>query len=397
MNFKEYFLSIFQKKENEYENLNGIRAISILFVVVFHGWVTARTIIPGETDSLRLFLGSLSSGVDFFFLLSGFLIYGGLFREHERKEKIEIKQFFIKRSLRIFPPFYFALAILFYSKYQQISKLESLNITNSQILALIADEKLRLEHVWVDIFYLSDFLPHALYNGGWSLSIEEHFYLILPFLCWIFLFRVNIKIRFLFYLIGFLTAFFVRLKLAFPVPNLDAAYHFHARFDSILAGMVVYELFHHFPLTEERIGKYRLSLRITLILGFLIVIGTHQIDPGTSWALVLRPIFLSFGFGILMYFSFYPGYLKTFFSFIIFRPFARLGYTAYLWHIFAIPVAAKKITPLIQGIPSVWMFLVCSIYLVLITFLISWFFFLLIEQPFLILKDKLTEVQSKIS
>ncbi|RHX85208.1 acyltransferase family protein [Leptospira stimsonii] len=396
MNIKEYCFSIFHKKENEYENLNGIRALSILFVVVFHAWVTAKPILPGDPDPLRLFLGSLSSGVDFFFLLSGFLIYGGLFREQERNGKLEIKEFFIKRSLRIFPAFYFALAILYYSKAQQLAKLESIQIDNVQILSLIEETKIRMEYVWVDIFYLSDFFPHYLYNGGWSLSIEEHFYLILPFLCSAFLFRVNIRIRFLFYFIGFLTAFLVRMNLAFP-SNMDAAYNFHARFDSILAGMVVYEIFHHFPLTTEGFEKYKSRIVSLLIIAIAVVIFAHQIDPGTSWALVFRPVLLSFGFGVLMYFSFFPGFLKSFFSLSVFRPFARLGYTAYLWHIFAIPIAAKKILPLLQATPTVGMFLLTSLYLILVTFVISWFFFLLIEEPFLILKDKLTGRQKKLS
>ncbi|WP_244247562.1 acyltransferase family protein [Leptospira yasudae] len=396
MNIRRYLLSIFHKRPNEYENLNGIRALSILFVVIFHAWVTAKTILPGDPDPLRLFLGSLSSGVDFFFLLSGFLIYGGLFREHEKKGKIEIKQFFIKRSLRIFPAFYFALAVLYYTKSQQLAKLESVQIDNPQILAMMADTKARLEYIWVDIFYLSDILHYGLYNGGWSLSIEEHFYLILPFLCVLFLFRVNIKIRFVFYFIGFLTAFIVRMNLAFP-PNLDAAYHFHARFDSILAGMMVYEIFHHSPMSSESAEKNKILYSIIIIFGLSIVIVTHQIDPGTSWALVIRPIALSLGFGILMYFSFYPGILNRFLSLAFFRPFARLGYSAYLWHIFAIPLAAKKILPLLLGTPTVWMFLLTSIYLVFVTFLISWFFFLVIEHPFLVLKDKLTGIQKKIS
>ncbi|TGK15843.1 acyltransferase family protein [Leptospira kmetyi] len=397
MNIKNYFLSIFLKKDNEHENLNGIRALSILSVVIFHGWVTAKTILPGDSDPLRSFLGSLSSGVDFFFLLSGFLIYGGLFRENERTGKIKIKEFFIKRSLRIFPAYYVALAVLYYSKYKQLIKFESLNLTHPQILAMVADLKLRMSKVWIDIFYLSDIVPYALYNGGWSLSIEEHFYLILPFFCLIFLFKVSLRIRVIFYFLGFLTALIVRMKLAIPNASLDAAYMFYARFDSILAGMLVYEIFHHFPMTPEKSKDKKLKYSIILIFGFLIVIGAHQIDPGTSWALVFRPLALSFGFGILMYFSFYPGFLKKFFSLSVFRPFARLGYAGYLWHIFAIPVAAKKIIPLIQTTPTVWMFLLCSIYLVAVTFLISWFFFLLIEQPFLMLKDKLTGVQNKIS
>lgn len=396
MNTKEYFLSIFRKKENEHENLNGIRALSILSVVIFHAWVTTKTILPENSDSLSLFLGSLSSGVDFFFLLSGFLIYGGLFRENERTGKIKIKEFFIKRSLRIFPAYYVALAVLYYEKHKQLAKLQKLNIDNPQLLALIADTKHKMDYVWVDAFYLSDFYPFSLYNGGWSLSIEEHFYLVLPFFCMIFLFKANLKIRFFFYGFGFLTAFLVRMKLAFPA-DLHAAYLLPARFDSILAGMLVYEIFHHFPMTPEKSKDKKLKHSIILIFGFLIVIGAHQIDPGTSWALVFRPLALSFGFGILMYFSFYPGFLKKFFSLSVFRPFARLGYAGYLWHIFAIPVAAKKIIPLIQTTPTVWMFLLCSIYLVAVTFLISWFFFLLIEQPFLMLKDKLTGVQNKIS
>ncbi|PJZ56804.1 acyltransferase family protein [Leptospira barantonii] len=398
MNLKNYFLSIFLKKDNEYENLNGIRALSILSVVMFHGWVTAKTILPDHSDPLSLFLGSLSSGVDFFFLLSGFLIYGGLFREHERTGKIKIKEFFIKRSLRIFPAFYTALAILYYSKYKLLVKFESVTITHPQLLAIVADLKLRMSNVWVDVFYLSDIIiPNTLYNGGWSLSIEEHFYLILPFFCILFLFKVGLRIRFVFYFLGFLTALLVRMKIAIPNANLDAAYLFYARFDSILAGMLVYEIFHHFPMTPEKAENNKIKHTIILIFGFLIVIGAHQIDPGTSWALVFRPIALSFGFGILMYFSFYPGFLKRFFSLSVFRPFARLGYTGYLWHIFAIPIAAKKIIPMIQTTPTVWMFLLSSLYLVAVTFLISWFFFLLIEQPFLMLKDKLTGVQSKIS
>lgn len=60
-------------------------------------------------------------------------------------------------------------------------------------------------------------------------------------------------------------------------------------------------------------------------------------------------------------------------------------------------VTARTILPLLQATPTVWMFLLTSLYLILITFLISWFFFLLIEELFLILKDKLTGRQNKLS
>lgn len=384
--------SIFQRKNHEAENLNGIRALAILAVVVYHTWVTVKTSYTWLPDSLKLFLGSLSTGVDFFFLLSGFLIYGGLRREFEATGNIRIKNFFIKRSLRIFPAYYFALSVLYFSKRAMLAKWDSLPVKDPSSIALFESARIALSNVWVDIFYLSDILHvPVVYNGGWSLSIEEHFYLLLPFLCVLFFFKLSLSERLWIYIFGFISALGLRYYFSWPEPNEKAVYMLYCRFDSIMYGMFVYEMYHHYPISLSSKSKIGWKRRIGLAASFVLVCISHQIESSSAFAIVYRPTIVSIGFGLLMYFSFFQIQIRDFFSLPLWRPFARLGYTAYLWHLFAIPMAAKSIMVSIQKDPSLTN-LIIAIFLVLFyTFLLSWIFYLLVEYPFLRWKERLVQ------
>lgn len=385
-----YINSIFVKKDFEYENLNGIRAISILSVVVFHVWVTVKPVIQNSPEWLTLLLGSLSSGVDFFFLLSGFLIYGGLRREYETKGSVSISNFFIKRSLRIFPAFYFALVVLYFFKSYQLSKFNPHLIQDPGAVAMFEEIRIGLSNVWVDALYLTDLLHvPVVYNGGWSLSIEEHFYMILPFFCILFFFKIDFAKRLSFYILGFCVALFVRYSVSFPTPNMDGVYMLYCRFDSILFGMLVYEFYHRFPWNQIHLQGKNILFWSLLFLSGILIFWMHQIDSGSAFAIVFRPTLVSVGFGILMYLSFFNVYIRSFFSLSIFRPFARLGYTAYLWHIIVIPLVAKKVTPLVMREPTLYSVLIAVFWVLLSTFLVSWIAYLLIELPFLKWKEKL--------
>ncbi|EKJ88656.1 peptidoglycan/LPS O-acetylase OafA/YrhL [Leptospira meyeri] len=382
--------SVFEKKPYEHENLNGVRAISIIAVVVFHVWVTVKPLIQSDSQWLVFFLSSLSSGVDFFFLLSGFLIYGGLRREYERKGKINISNFFIKRSLRIYPAFYFALAVLYFFKFHQLSKFNPDSIHDPNAMAMFEEIRIGLSNVWVDALYLTD-LMHVpvVYNGGWSLSIEEHFYMVLPFICIFFFFQISFSQRLIFYFFGFAIALFNRYYISFPEPNLDAVYMIYCRFDSILYGMFVYEFYHRFPWSSLEFRGRNLLLFFLLLLSGILIVWMHQIDSSSAFALIYRPTLVSIGFGILMYFSFFNQIIKSFFSLSLFRPFARLGYTAYLWHIIVIPLVAKKVSPLIFREPNMISVSVAFFWVLISTFLVSYVVYLVIELPFLQWKERL--------
>ncbi|WP_446745345.1 acyltransferase family protein [Silvibacterium acidisoli] len=141
-------------------SLDGLRAIAILLVLVFHA---------SESDGFPHWMALPSPyggfGVRIFFVISGYLITTLLLREEEKTGTISLKSFYIRRSYRIFPAAYvFILAV-----------------------ALFGHHLARLKDFLVAIFYVQNYSSHApIFWHLWSLSIEEQFYLIWPLLFLLF-------------------------------------------------------------------------------------------------------------------------------------------------------------------------------------------------------------------
>ena len=105
-------------------------------------------------------------GVSVFFVISGFLITSLLLKELDATGTIAIKRFYLRRAFRIFPPFYFYLAIVF-------------------VLAVVGLFPTPLRAFFFAATYTSDYyLGPGSGSGGlqhlWSLSVEEQFYLLWP-------------------------------------------------------------------------------------------------------------------------------------------------------------------------------------------------------------------------
>src|SRR5439155_19913173 len=86
--------------------LDGLRACSFALVLFQH-----TRYLPGYWE-LRWFPLTGTTGVSLFFIISGFLITTLLLDERERYGRISLKDFYIRRSLRIFPAFYCYLAVV---------------------------------------------------------------------------------------------------------------------------------------------------------------------------------------------------------------------------------------------------------------------------------------------
>lgn len=100
-----------------------------------------------------------------FFVLSGFLVSGLLFREHKQHGSISFKTFFIRRSFKIWQAFYVMLAVSFlvmYATHQQV------HWTSLQFLS--------------EFFYFQNYSTSYVWEHTWSLAVEEHFYILLPIL-----------------------------------------------------------------------------------------------------------------------------------------------------------------------------------------------------------------------
>lgn len=139
------------------KSLDGVRGLAILLVMSFHaglnhfGWM----------------------GVQLFFVLSGYLITGILWKEKERKEGAQAKlgRFWIRRSLRIFPLYFTYLLVLGISYL--ILHFPSYYPTYAPYLFTYTANYSRL---------LPEWQGNPLFTHLWSLSIEEQFYVFFPLL-----------------------------------------------------------------------------------------------------------------------------------------------------------------------------------------------------------------------
>ena len=139
--------------------LDGLRAISILMVMVSH---TNGTHGAFKTSALS-FVDLGRFGVRVFFVISGFLITTLLLAEREKHGRISIKDFYIRRVFRIFPAFYAFLAVI-------------LVVQALGFITLMPGDAL------FAATYTTNFHePRAWWLGHlWSLSVEEQFYLLWP-------------------------------------------------------------------------------------------------------------------------------------------------------------------------------------------------------------------------
>jgi peptidoglycan/LPS O-acetylase OafA/YrhL len=131
--------------------LDAIRAVSVFLVVLTHARIA----------------GGGSFGVNTFFVLSGFLITHLLLKEHESSGKISLRDFYLRRSLRIFPAYYVFLAF-------------------SLVVDHFAGDPRSQADALASAFYLQNYRNAVVGHSNssiahsWSLAVEEQFYLLWP-------------------------------------------------------------------------------------------------------------------------------------------------------------------------------------------------------------------------
>lgn len=158
--------------------LDGLRAIAVLLVVLFHARLT-KLGIPRDNPTDEIIRGGFL-GVDLFFVLSGFLITALLLREQAERAKVRIGHFYGRRALRLLPALYLVLlvhAIFVYSVHFRIE----------------GGARSELATLFSAVFYyanwhtlVQDHVGLAGLGHLWSLSIEEQFYFVWPLLLALF-------------------------------------------------------------------------------------------------------------------------------------------------------------------------------------------------------------------
>ncbi|OQR85933.1 acyltransferase 3 [Thraustotheca clavata] len=146
-------------------DVDGLRTLAVLPVVIFHAYPDA---FPGG------FIG-----VDIFFVISGYLISGILYKEFS-KGTFTYAGFYSRRVRRIFPTLILVLSSTLWLGYLYLmaAKLKALAATMLAGTLFCANlQVLSLEHTYFDIDIKTNPLLHL-----WSLGVEEQFYIFWPFL-----------------------------------------------------------------------------------------------------------------------------------------------------------------------------------------------------------------------
>jgi len=151
-------------KKVYFEGLNTLRFFAAFAVLIFHSsqWYHYKFDSP-----FKMLLHNLPVAVDFFFILSGFLIIYLLLVEKKQTGTINLKNFYIRRFLRILPLYYLIILIsyLFLRKPQT-------PVAWDKFLYFWGNFQIIADNHWT----------LASLNPLWSISIEEHFYLFIPLL-----------------------------------------------------------------------------------------------------------------------------------------------------------------------------------------------------------------------
>jgi peptidoglycan/LPS O-acetylase OafA/YrhL len=148
--------------------LDGIRAVALIFVVAFHAWFFTQFAMPSKEVFLTFTenqwwlpeaLMRADISVDVFFVLSGFLLSWQLFREGEKKGQISFRNYYLHRFFRIYPLYFFALTLVM--------------IGSGPTLGILGN--LLGYNIWLNPFDM--IIPWT-----WSLSVEIQFYAVVPIL-----------------------------------------------------------------------------------------------------------------------------------------------------------------------------------------------------------------------
>jgi peptidoglycan/LPS O-acetylase OafA/YrhL len=211
--------------------LDTLRFFAFLGVFVFHvvpnepSFYLAHHLLPPAAVTIVCAVsGAGAFGVDLFFALSAYLITILLIREGEVRGRIDIKAFYVRRILRIWPLYFFFIAVAALAPlWDRLQHLEWPYIAGYLLLAG------NWVYVWMG-------LPHSIAGPLWSVSIEEQFYLFWPLAL-----RRMSRRQLVFAVVGLLLlSNAVRAGLVFShVLGAAIEYNTFARLDAIALGILV--------------------------------------------------------------------------------------------------------------------------------------------------------------
>ena len=335
--------------------MEGLRGLAIFLVFLVHystliqPWISGRTSMVMLTEAMRS-MGNV--GVDLFFVLSGYLIYGSLITK-----PVAFGHFMARRVRRIYPGFivvfvmYVALSMVFSSE----SKIPSDPLSGGIYLLQ-------------NFFLLPGIFPiNPMITVAWSLSYEMFYYLAVP----LFIQALGLRDRSAVWRIVFLVA------LAGAGLVAGALWGGPVRLVMFISGMVLFDVCRSKQVKTPPTYLGLLALSVGLL-------GTLVPLPGTSgFALRMGTLFVAFFVLCLACFRNDTSWLARSFSWLPLRWLGNISYSYYLLHGLALKFAFLVLSSLIPASgQQAWLFWLALPLLFVWTIFPCGLLFLTVERPY---------------
>ena len=370
----EESLELYRKNKIFYyrPDIDGLRAIAVLFVIVFH---TFPTLLAGG------FIG-----VDIFFVVSGFLI-SGIILEALHNNSFSYVNFYARRIRRIFPALIVVLASCLVAGWFVFFSGEYFNLAKETIYGagFLSNIGYWLESGYFDISSSLKPLVHL-----WSLGIEEQFYLVWPVLL-VFLYKRTKKIP-LSILIFLALSFFLDYTITLKNPT-TAFYMPFCRFWELMAGAFLsYVTLFKGGLIKNITDKFKITFsekKNILILEALSCVGILSIfipafvikskEIYIGWILLaVIGVFLLIASGANTFIN------KYILSNRVLVGIGLISYPLYLWH-WPLLAFARIINGDVVSVNV-------RIVLIITSFILAWLTYLFIEKPIRHSKKKIVPI-----
>lgn len=377
-----------QPKHAYFEHLDVIRFLAAFIIVIAHayeawcGWYGQIGILSAGTYKelsyfgkfIDTFIRNFGIGVDIFFLLSGFLITYILLEEKKRYNKISIGKFMIRRALRIWPLYFLLIAAAPFF----------VHITNSPQPNYLAN-----------VFFLGNFDTIHSQTWGypfahfWSICIEEHFYLVWPFIIAFIPKKRLIQTFIIVILIS------ISFRLIFAMTHSFSWFTLYAntlsRIDVLVIGAIGAYFYSEKPFTLKLSRFVRYTLLISILISLFI-------EPVVLWDTLFMASFKKYFYisiiaVLLLDFNFNPYFKHVFKPGSIFHYFGKVSYGIYMYGNVILLIIIKKM--LIKwGISNIYIFFSLIFFLSILIPVVS---YELYEKHFLKLARKFRNIKSESS
>ena len=355
--------------------LDHLRAFAILYVILFHYQFFGH---PAWVNKIGVFGWS---GVDLFFVLSGFLISGQLFATIAKGKEISVSEFFIKRFFRIIPPF--LVVVVLYAALPA------------------AREWGHLSPLWRYLTFTLNFgldlRKYGTFSHAWSLCVEEQFYLVLPLTFLLFgYFKMGGKAACLLITL-FIGGFVIRLwgwyHFMEPVLLTDnygafwneyIYYPTYNRLDSLLVGVSIAGLYTFYPSIKTLVNKH---CNLVMFSGLFLLVISYFVCKGystfntTMWGFPL----IALSYGLILAAVVCPASPVYSFKSYITSRIAVLSYSMYLSHKIVIHVVQNMLQRAGIDKNSNLMMLICFIAAIVAALIIRY----IVEKPALKLRNRI--------